>query len=323
MNSVDREEKEMSQERRKHIRARLIWSVALAALLTAAGASAAGTTVGAARAVGSGATDAPVAGTFAGKADGVVAGVAVVAGKPAAEGQARTISVYVCNGTSLSVWLTGTTDGNTIDLRSADGRFGVHVSLAAQAASGKFGISGGSGFTFAVPRALGTAGLFDVSILANGFLRGTSPAGGSLTGQVGTAGKLPAKGTVVASATVGDQKVKLRAPARHLTPGAYRWIVLSNGKVWGASKRGPIRGGIGGFVPSTGGKQARIKAGSAGQKGYDDKKCGGLAGQFNKLNKQYEAGIASGKETAASKAAGVAAQKIIDELDDHCMVIAE
>jgi hypothetical protein len=297
---------------------KLVWlALLVAALGVVGGASAVGSTPGA-RTAG----DAVVSGTFAGKADGAVAGVAVVAEKPAAERQARKISVYVCNGTSLAVWLTGTTTGNVADLRSADGRFGVHVELAAQTASGKFGIVGGGGFRFTVPRALGIAGLFDVTVAANRLLRGTSPTGGSLTGQVGTAGKLSSRGTVTATATAGGQDVKLTAPARHLTPGAYRWIVLPSRTVYGANKRGPGFGGIGGLVlRPTGDKQVRIKAGSAGQKGYDDKKCGQLAGQFNKLNKQFEAGITSGKQTAASEAAGTKAQKIFDELENHCMVI--
>jgi hypothetical protein len=221
----------------------------------------------------------------------------------------------------LSVWLTGTTAGNTADLKSADGRVGVHVELEAQRASGKVGLAGGSGFRFVVPRALGPTGLFDVNIAVSGRLRGTSTTGGSLTGRAGAGGKLLARETVTATASAGGRNVRLTAPGRNLTPGAYRWIVSSDGKVWGANRLGPIRGGIGGFVRPSGDKHVRIKAGSAGQKGYDDNKCEHLADQFNRFNAQYEASIVSGNETAQTEATGKAAQKVLDELDDHCMVI--
>jgi hypothetical protein len=262
-----------------------------------------------------------VSGSFAGKAEGAAVGVAVVAEQPTS-GQARKISVYVCNGSSLSVWLTGTTAGNVVDLKSADGRYGVHVELAAQTASGKFGISGGSGFRFSVPRALGVAGLFDVNIVASGFLRGTSTTGGSLTGRAGTGGKLLARGTVTATVSAGGQNVKLTAPGRHLTPGAYRWIVASNGKVWGSSNFGPIRGGIGGFVRPTGDKHLRVKAGSAGQKGYGNKKCEQLANQVNALSEIAGKASDRGDKATAVRAADAAAAKS-EELSDHCVVIAE
>jgi hypothetical protein len=252
----------------------LIWLVALIVALGPGPASAAGP---------SGVRATAVSGTFAGKVDRFGMGVVVTAEKPAAEGQARRISVYVCNGTSLSVLLTGTTTGNVADLRSADGRFGVQVVVDAQVASGKFGIAGGSGFRFSVPRAVGIAGLFDAGVAANGLVRGASPAGGSLTGRIGTAGRLTAEGQVMVTVTGGGQSVRLTARARHLRPGAYRWIVLSDRTVYGANKLGPALGGIGSFVRPTGDKHVRIAAGSAGQQGYDDKKCGQLADKYNNL----------------------------------------
>ena len=266
--------------------------------------------------------DAIVSGSFAGKAQGAAVGVAVVAEKPAANGQARAISVYVCNGSSLSVWLTGTTAGNSADLKSADGRVGVHVELAPQRASGKVGLVGGSGFGFSVPRALGPAGLFDVNVAASGLLRGTSTTGGTLTGRAGTGGTRRAPLTVTATASANGQNVKLTAPGRHLTPGAYRWIVSSNEQVWGANRLGPIRGGIGGFVRSTTDKHVRIKAGSAGQKGYGDRKCQGLANQVNALDAVFARALDRQDATTANRAANAAAAKLA-ELEDHCLVIEE
>jgi hypothetical protein len=263
--------------------------------------------------------DAVVSGTFAGKAQGAAAGVVVVAEKPTAEGQARTISVYVCNGSSLSAWLTGKTAGNVVDLKSADGQVGVHVALTALAASGKVGLLGGSGFSFRVFRTV-RAGLFDVTVTATGLVRGTSTTGGKLTGHVGTSGKLPSQGTVTATVSGGGQDVNLTAFARHLTPGAYRWIVLTDGKVWGANRLGPIRGGIGGFVRPTGGSTTRIEAGSAGQKGYDDKKCGELANKWNNLVAIGARAVHRG-DTLTAKTANAEADKTYGEMSDHCLVV--
>jgi hypothetical protein len=266
--------------------------------------------------------DAVVAGSFAGKVQAAAVGVAVVAEKPAVDGQARAISVYICNGSSLSVWLTTRTAGNTADLKSADGRVGVHVELAPLNASGKVGFAGGSGFAFAVPRALGVAGLFDVNILASGLLRGTSTTGGSLTGRAGAGRTLLEGETVTATVSAGGRNARLSAPGRHLTPGAYRWIVSSDGQVWGANRLGPIRGGIGGFVRSTTDKHTRIKGGSAGQKGYDNRKCQTLANQVNALSEIFARALDRQDVTTANRAA-FAAQAKLTELEDHCLVIED
>jgi hypothetical protein len=302
-----------------HRRGQLVWLLALVALLTGSGAAAA--PLHPARAVGAAATTAAVSGTFVGKVEGAPIGIVVVAEKPTAEGQARRISMYVCNGTSLSAWLTADSPANSVPLRSADHMFNARVTLTAFTASGVLVLPTGRQFGFKVRRAVDIAGLFDVTIASTGLVQGKSSTGATLTGHLGSTGTLPRDGTVVATASAGGQDVKLTALARNVTPGTYRWIVLTDRNVYGANTRGPDLGGIGGFLRPTGGTQTRIKAGGAGQKGYDDRKCGRLANQFNNLNKQFEGGITSGKQTTATKAAGTKAQKILDELDDHCVVI--
>jgi hypothetical protein len=266
-------------------------------------------------------TDAVVTGTFAGKAEGAAVGVAVIAKKPAAEGQPRAISVFLCNGSSLAVWLTGTATGNVADLRSADGRFGVHVDLATQTASGKVGLTGGSGFRFSVPGALGIAGLFDAAVASNGLVRGASSTGASLTGRVATVVRLTATGSVTATVTAGNQNVKLTAATRRLTPGAYRLIVLSDRTVYGANKGGLRLGGIGAFVRRpTGDKHVRIDAGGAGQKGYDDKKCGELAAKYNNLQDIWGRALGRG-DTLTAKDAAAAADQTYGEMSDHCLTV--
>lgn len=276
-----------------------------------------------------------VSGTFVGKADGgAQVGVAVVAQKPAAPGQARTISLYVSNGSSLSVFLTGQTSGNTADLRSADGRVGAQVTVAVMTATGKVGLLGGSGFRFTARREA-VAGLFDVVIAANGALRGTSSVGATLSGRLGRQGTPGANVTAVVSTTASSPGMKLTARARQVRPGSYRVIVLPDRTVFGANLRGTAFGAIGGIVfqigktgvlrpiapeLSTGKGTLRIQAGGAGQPGYGDAKCGDLANKFNQLSAMAEQAIAKGDDALTDKASG-AATALLDELDDHCLVV--
>lgn len=290
--------------------------------------------------------EAAVSGSFAGKAEGgPQVAVAVVAEQPATEGETRTISLYVCNGSSLSVWLTGTTPGNDVDLKSADGRFGAHVSLTAQRASGKVGLPGGSGFSFAVPPAVGFVGLFDVTLATDGTLQGASTEGAKLSGRLAGKGKLSLNGTLTVTVSLRGTKgsgVKLTVPVRRLRPGAYRWIILPDRTVFGANRKGPAFGGIGdglgtlrlrptGTLQPGGKGSVRIKgAGSAGQPGYDDDRCGNLANAYNKLldisldaaTDALQNGVPDGKNPV-STAAVAAANATLDELDDHCLVVWE
>ena len=80
--------------------------------------------------------------------------------------------------------------------------------------------------------------------------------------------------------------MKLTALGSHLTPGAYRWIVLTDGKVYGANKAGPSSGGIGGlqFKQPTGkGVARKLSAGSAGVTGWNNARCQNLANKWNNL----------------------------------------
>ena len=80
--------------------------------------------------------------------------------------------MYVCNGTSIAVWLTGTTAGNSATLRSADGRFVAQVSVTPRRAGGVLSIPGGSEHRFVAPSVVRTSGLFDVTIGQTGVVRG-------------------------------------------------------------------------------------------------------------------------------------------------------
>ena len=261
-----------------------------------------------------------VIGSYAGKLDGAPAAVAVTAEAPAAEGQPRTISMYVCNGTSLAVWLTGQTTGNSATLRSADGRFVAQVSVTPRRAGGVLAIPGGSEHRFVAANAVRTSGLFDVTIGRSGVVQGRSITGATLTGRIGSAGPLPEDGTVAAFTSAGGAEVKLSALARHLRPGAYRWIVLVDGKVYGANRLGPALGGVGGLTVARrpGNKVLRkISAGSAGVPGWNNTRCQDLANKWDKLVESAGKDIAAGNDAGAD-AKLTKAQGMLNTLTSKC-----
>ena len=263
-----------------------------------------------------------VAGSYAGTLEGAPVAVAVVAQAPPADGQPRTISMFVCNGTSLAVTLTGQAPGNTAVLRSADRRFNARVTLTERVASGVLAIPRGTQYRFTAPTTASVAGLFDLTISQAGVVQGRSATGATLTGQIGAGGRLPLAGAVAVTARAGSTAMKLTATARQLTPGTYRWIVLPNGKVFGANKRGIASGGVGGLRVARlpGGKVTLISAGSAGQPGWDDAKCQRLADAWQKTVDLQADAILNGDQATADDA-GVVAAAAMGTLTDHCVVI--
>jgi hypothetical protein len=296
--------------------------VRLVAVVGSALAVAVGSASAAVQAPAASDASAVVSGSYAGTLDGVPVGVAVVAQAPAAEGQPRTVSMFVCNGTSLAVLLTGQAPGNSAVLRSADRRFNARVTLTPRTASGVLAIPGGKQYRFSVPTTAAVAGLFDITVSRSGVVEGRSATGATLTGQIGVGGKLPLAGALAVTARTGGAALKLTAVARRLAPGSYRWIVLSNGKVFGANKRGIASGGIGGLriARLPGVKVTRIQAGSAGQPGWGDAECQKLADAWEKTVDLQADAIAKGDAKTAHEA-GVVAGAAWDTLTDHCMVI--
>ncbi|MFN8224399.1 MAG: hypothetical protein U0R50_14255 [Gaiellales bacterium] len=267
------------------------------------------------------ATTAVTSGSYTGKLDDAPVAVAVIAQAPAVKGQSRVISMYVCNGTSIAVWLTGEATGDSATLRSAAGGFGAQVSVTSRRAGGVLAIPGGGKHRFVIPNVVRVAGLFDVTIAKSGAIEGSSSSGATLSGRVGAGGALPAKGPVAATASADGTDVKLTALAQHLTAGEYRWIVLADGKVYGANKRGPGLGGIGGFDPSrvTGRRVVRIHAGGAGVKGWDTARCQALANKWDKLVESAGDDIANGDDASADAKLDKA-QGMLNTLNSKCMV---
>jgi hypothetical protein len=290
----------------------------LGALLAGSSASAASSTIGSTQS-GSTAGGDLVVGTFVGMAQGAPIGIVVVAEKPAADGQARRVTMYASNGSSLSALLSGDTPGNAAALQSADRRFGAKLTLGPLFAHGSFLLSGGSGYSFRASRPANAAGLYDVRIASTGRVVGATTTGATLTGQLGLNGRLRTAGTITVTAHAPGKDVTLKALARRLTPGAYRWIVLPGGTVLGANRRGTDFGAVGKLVPQVPGV-VRVSAGSAGQPGYDDEKCGNMANQVNQL-RDVELRARRAGDSATEDRAHDAKAQISRELEDHCVVI--
>jgi hypothetical protein len=183
----------------------------------------------------------PVEGTFVGKARGSDAFVAVVA-SPAPRGkQRRDATVFVCDGRRLCEWLTGSAQGNTVKAASEGDEAQATVNLTGKAARGSIEVSGGDTVRFTASPAAATAGLYTLTVSANGRFEGASAAGVGLTGR--SALPEPGPGTLKLAdgtrlkfnATTGAADDALRLPA-----GEARVIVLPGRQLRGA---GNSRGG--------------------------------------------------------------------------------
>ncbi len=124
-------------------------------------------------------TPGPVVGSFVGEVSDfegepeAVPFVAVVAAGPEGEGEERELRAYLCDGRDINEWFTGMATGNDLDLTSEGGaRF--EGSLAPEAATGTMTLDDGQSFTFTANPAAGIAGLYNVNLLPDGQVTGTS-----------------------------------------------------------------------------------------------------------------------------------------------------
>jgi hypothetical protein len=182
-----------------------------------------------------------VEGTFVGKARGSDAFVAVVA-SPAPKGkQRRDATVFVCDAKTVCEWLAGSAAGNDLTAASEDDEAKATVRLTGKAARGSIELSGGKTVRFAASPAAATAGLYTLTVKANGRFTGASAAGVGLTGrstlpEPGPGTLKLADGTRLKfNATEGSEDDSLRLPA-----GEVRVIVLPGRQLRGA---GNSRGG--------------------------------------------------------------------------------
>lgn len=184
----------------------------------------------------------PVAGTFVGKAQGSEAFVAVVAAPPAKGQDKREVTVFVCDAERLCESFSGSASGNDFTAEAEDGE--ARATLSAKAATGRVEVPGAGTVRYRATTAAATAGVYDLTVSANGRIRGASAAGVGLKGQ----STLPRPGN--GSIRLADgRRLKFEItrnssddPIR-LAPGEMRLIVLQDGQLKGAAKSRPAEGG--------------------------------------------------------------------------------
>jgi hypothetical protein len=179
----------------------------------------------------------PVDGTFVGKVRGTEAFVAVVAAPPSKGEDSRGVTVYVCDGTRICEWFTGTSSGNSFTAASDDDDAKVKGELTRDAASGTVDLPGDKTARYEAGEATAASGLYDLSVSASGKLSGASAAGVALTGK----SSLPEPGSGTLKLADGTRlKVKFTtgsaAAPEGLEAGQVRLIVLPEGELRGAGK---------------------------------------------------------------------------------------
>jgi hypothetical protein len=180
--------------------------------------------------------------------------VAVVVAE-AEDGEERQTRAYLCNATTIDVWLMGTLTEDRLDLQSEDGAR-LEAALGEAGVEGTATLADGTSLTFTTQPATGIAGLYTVTIGDDGQLAGISATGGQLDGQVETgagtpeaAGASPTAGLrlVMRMTSPDGGTAELEAQATVADEGSFRLIVLEDGRGRG---RGKTKDGSG-FIDPT------------------------------------------------------------------------
>ena len=185
----------------------------------------------------------PIAGSFVGEIPNIAEGdvdndafVAVVA--TSAQEGVREVRAYLCSGGAINEWFMGSAEGNKLDLTS-EGGAQLEANLTPETATGTITLDDGTSSTFTADLAKGIAGLYNVDLLGDGRVIGTSETGNQLEGQVadeqGENGLYPITGNI----SVPDgQTQNIEAFAAGTEPAETRWVVLPNGQIKGGKTKG-------------------------------------------------------------------------------------
>lgn len=177
-----------------------------------------------------------ITGRFAGQANGSSSFVAVQASAPVAGSDDRVVKIYVTNGTSISEFFTGTVNGNVVSLQSEDNDSSVSALILSDHSEGTISLPGNQSVSFSIGRALGLAGLYDVTIADTGEITGTAPTG-TLTAEF-TGEQQDGRDVISGTITAGTVSDDFEALATTDAAGQHRWIVISGPRVKGAIKQG-------------------------------------------------------------------------------------
>jgi hypothetical protein len=183
--------------------------------------------------------------------------IAVVVAEAEGDGGARQARAYLCNATTIDVWLTGTLTGEQLALQAEDGAR-LEGTLGDAGVEGMTTLADGMSLPFTAQPATGIAGLYTVTFEAEGRVHGVSATGGQLDGRVeadaGTPGASPAAGAwlVMTLTSPEGETAELEAaviPSTRVEAGTARLIVLEDGQVRG--KRTKDTKGDQGFIDPT------------------------------------------------------------------------
>jgi hypothetical protein len=184
--------------------------------------------------------------TFVGRTSDPDTFVAVVVAEPAGDGGERQARVYLCNATTIDVWLTGTLTGDQLDLRAEDEAW-LEATLSEQGVEGNATLADGAMLSFTAQPATAFAGPYTATIDAEGQLRGASSSGEELAGRVEPTPGFRIVMTVTAREAEG-LTTQTEATATVAEEGTFRLIVLEDGQARG---RGKTKDGQGYIDPTT------------------------------------------------------------------------
>ena len=179
----------------------------------------------------------PIAGSFVGEVPDASAFLAIVADVPKGDGDERDVKAYLCDGQTVSDWFRGSVVGNDLNL-SSDGGAKLEGQLASDAATGTITDPSGNSVSFEAPLATGIAGLYNVTLLSDGTLSGTSQTGGQLEGKLADGNALQQYGSYPVSGTITSpdgQPQDFNAFTSPNTSEDHRWIVLADGRIKGGN----------------------------------------------------------------------------------------
>ena len=195
--------------------------------------------------------------TYVGETSDPETFVAVVIAEPAGDSDERQARAYLCNATTVDVWLQGMLTGEGLALRAEDGAH-LEATIGDAGVDGTATLADGTALTFAARPATGIAGLYTVAVDEEGQLRGASSTDGELAGQVEAGASVetgtPAPGfrLVMTVTTPEGETAEIEAtalPATEVEAGTARLIVLEDGQLRG--KRTKDSKGDQGFIDPT------------------------------------------------------------------------
>jgi hypothetical protein len=178
----------------------------------------------------------PVAGTFVGRVADSGTFVSVVAA-PASKGEERrAVSVYLCDARRICELFSGSATGNEFSADAVSGEGKADGKLTRETATGSAELPDGETVRYDAGRATAAAGVYNLTVSANGRIRGASAAGVALTGS--STLPEPGRGTLKLADGSRLKFRTTRAPSETgpLEAGQLRLIVLSNGQLRGVGK---------------------------------------------------------------------------------------